>query len=296
MKKVIISGAAGFLGVSTTKEFLDRGYEVYALLRPDSEHNKRLDEFGSGLHRIEIDCSDFNSLSDVISSKCDIFIHLVSFGARDDFRVQKTNMEYCISALEGAASLGCSRYICIGSQAEIGLTDKVMNEDITLCPVSSYGAGKAAALYLTRDLAGRLGVDWIWGRIFSLYGKYAPPESLIPNLIRKLKADEDIYLSSCEQNWDYLNTVDASRALVCLAERGHSGEIYNLSSGKYRQLKDYIEIAKNQFDYKGVIHYGSKNDPFISLQPVSDKIFDHTGWKANIDFGEGVRKLAYEED
>ena len=296
MKKVIISGAAGFLGVATTKEFLKQGYEVYALVRPGSAHNNRLSDLGKRLHLIELECKDFDKIKDHITDKCDFFIHLVSFGARDDFAVQKTNGEYCIKAVECAAATGCARYICVGSQAEIGPTDKVMYEDIPLNPVSSYGAAKASALYLTRNYAKTLGVDWIWGRIFSLYGEYAPEESMIPNLIKKLKNNEDIYLSSCEQNWDYVNTEDAARALVCLAEKGHSGEIYNIASVKYRKLKDYVESAKDLFDYRGVIHYGDINVPFISLQPDSTKIYEHTGWKAMIGFEEGVQKLAYEKD
>ncbi len=296
MKRVIISGAAGFLGLATTKEFLDQGYIVYALVRPGSGHNKRLYDLPGALFPVELECEDYSRIKEVISDKCDLFVHLVSFGARDDFKTQKTNMEYCIKALESAAITGCSRYICVGTQAEIGLSDKIMYEDIVLDPISAYGAAKASALYLTRYYAKQLGIDWVWGRIFSLYGECAPPESLIPNLISKLKSNEDIYLSSCEHNWDYLNTSDAAKALVCLAEKGHSGEIYNIAGGDYKPLKKYIESARNLFDYKGTIHYGTRIDPYISLQPDISKIYEHTGWKPIIKFEEGIRKLANEEN
>ena len=296
MKKVIITGAAGFLGYSTTKEFLKQEYEVYAIIRPQSDHNIRLSGLSGKLHRIELDCNNYDRLSQEVSEKCDLFIHLVSFGDRSDFSSQKTNMEYCLNALKSASSIGCKRFICIGTQAEIGITDKTMDESIALNPESAYGACKAAALYLTRDYAKRLGIDWIWARIFSLYGTYAPSDRLLPVLIRSFKANKDITLSSCEQNWDFLNVEDAARALVCLAESGYSGEVYNIASGEDKPLKYFIERAIELLKYTGSIRYGDRIDPFVSLQPDISKIKAHTGWIPMVSFDEGVLKLADEED
>ena len=296
MKKVIISGAAGFLGYSTTKEFLENDYEVYAILRPGSVHNTRLDDLVGPLHRIELLCDDYDQFPDLISDKCNLFIHLVSFGDREDFAMQKKNMEYCIKALECASVIGCGRYICIGSQAEIGITDDVIDENTNLNPVSGYGACKASAMYLTRYYAKQLGIDWIWARIFSLYGKYATSNRLLPDLIDALTNNKDISLSSCEQFWDYLNVKDAARALLFLAEKGHDGEVYNVASGENRSLMDYVESAKKLFDYKGNIYYGPRTEPFVSLKPSIDKIKAHTGWEPIIDFDKGVLELAYEKN
>ena len=80
MKKAVITGAAGFAGFSTTIELLNQGYEVYAILRPGSEHNSRFSSYEENLHLIELDCKDFDSIHDHIHAACDAFYHLAWFG------------------------------------------------------------------------------------------------------------------------------------------------------------------------------------------------------------------------
>ena len=288
MKKAVITGAAGFAGYSTTIELLNSGYEVYAVLRPNSEHNERLSYHTDNIHLIELDCSDFGKIPMVVDSECDVFIHLAWFGGRDDFSVQTDNIGYCLSALESAAALKCKRFIGIGSQAEYGLCDSLISEDTKTAPINAYGAAKLAALYLSKRRAEQLGVEWIWGRIFSLYGDKEPSGRLFPDLINSLRTDRAINLSSCEQNWDYLNVKDGAKAIVALAEKGHPGEIYNIANGDYRSLKSFVEEARDLLNSKSDIEYGPKADPFVSLQPDVSKIYNHTGWKPDISFREGV--------
>lgn len=296
MIRAVITGAAGFAGFSTTREMLNRGYEVYAVLRPGSAHNKRLDVLDGKLHLIELDCVDFDKISDYISEECDVFYHLAWFGGRDDFAVQMDNIDYCIKAIESAAKLKCKLFIGIGSQAEYGVVDGIMSENLLPNPFSAYGSAKVAAMYLSRRRAEQLGLDWIWGRIFSLYGDYEPSGRMFPDLIMKLKNNQDIRLSSCEQNWDYLHVRDAANAIIALGEKGHSGEIYNIANGDYKPLKEFVEAAKKHFSYEGNLTYGEKADPFISLSPDVSKIKKHTGWNPVIGFDEGVIELVDEEN
>ena len=93
MNKAVITGAAGFAGFSVTKELLEKGYEVYAVLRPGSDHNRRLDGLSSNLRTVELDQSDFDRISDVIFEPVDLFFHLAWSGARDDFKAQYLNVE-----------------------------------------------------------------------------------------------------------------------------------------------------------------------------------------------------------
>ena len=296
MKKAVITGAAGFAGYSVTRELVDKGFEVYAVLRPGSEHNHRLCGLSEHIHLIELDQNDFDMIDQVISIDCDEFYHLAWAGKRDDFSEQVRNIDCCIKALESAGKLNCRRFIGIGSQAEYGICDTIMREDITPNPVNAYGAAKIAAMYLSKRRAEQLGIEWIWGRIFSLYGDLEPSGRMLSDLIYALKNNKDISLSSCEQQWDYLHVRDAAKAIVLLGELGHSGEIYNIANGSYRPLKEYVEEARRLFDYTGVIDYGPKADPLVALRPDVTKIRNHTGWKPVIEFDEGVMRFAEEKD
>ena len=114
---------------------------------------------------------------------------------------------------------------------------------------------------------------------------------MLPALIKELKAGNDFHLSSCKQYWDYLNVIDGAEALISLAEKGMSGEIYNVASGDCRQLKDYVETVREIIGSDGRVIYGDDPEPFVSLRPDVSKIMNDTGWSPRISFEEGIREL-----
>ncbi len=289
--KVIVTGAAGFAGYSVTNELVKQGHEVYAILRPNSSHNKRFDGMPANLHRVELDCSDFDKIADAVECKCDIFYHLAWFGGRDDFEGQNANIDYTIKAVESAGKAGCKRFVGIGSQAEYGVSQGLIKEDDMPRPVNAYGAAKVAAMYLTKRRAEQLNIEWIWGRIFSLYGDHEPEGRMLPDLLMKLTRNETVSLSSCEQNWDYLHVRDAAEAIVALGEKGKDGNIYNIAHGSYKPLKEFVEEAKGVLDSCSTINYGDRVTPFISLQPDVSKIKEHTGWSPRVTFEDGIKSF-----
>lgn len=292
--RAVVTGAAGFAGYSLTMALLDKGYDVYAVLRPNSEHNKRFDRAIDNLKLIELDCKDFDLIPERIEESCDVFYHLAWFGGRDDFVVQNNNIDYNLKAVESAARLNCKRFIGIGSQAEYGLVSDIIYEDILPKPINAYGSAKIAAMHLSKIRCEQLGIEWMWGRIFSLYGDYEPEGRMLPDLLHKLVNNEEVHLSSCEQNWDYLHVKDAANAIVAIGENGKVGEVYNIANGNYRKLIEYVDEAKHTLNSDSKIIYGKKAEPFVSLQPSVDKIQQDTGWTPCIGFKEGIK--AYVED
>ncbi len=289
--KVIVTGAAGFAGYSLTKELLNKGYEVYAILRPGSKHNERFVRGEENLHLVELDCEDFDKIPIEINEDCDVFYHLAWFGGRDDFTGQNANIDYNIKALESAAKLNCKRFVGIGSQAEYGVCSGLITEDTLPKPVNAYGAAKVAAMYLSKRRAEQLGLDWLWGRIFSLYGDYEPDGRMLPDLLQKLNLNVEVNLSSCEQNWDYLHVRDAATAIVAIGEKGHAGEIYNIARGDFKPLKKFVELAKSTLNSNSIINYGNPPKPFISLQPDMSKLKKHSGWEPKIEFEKGIKEF-----
>ena len=287
-KSAVVTGAAGFTGYSLTMKLANLGYNVHAIVRPDSEHNKRIKH--PLVNIIELDYSAYDELASRINSKCDYFYHLVWCGGRDDFGIQMKNIDYSLVTLEEAHKLGCKRFICTGSQAEYGIQKDIITEDVLPNPINSYGVSKLSAMYLTKRRAEQLGIDWIWGRIFSLYGKYEPSGRLFSDLIKNMLDGKSMDLSSCRQFWDYLNVEDAADALVALAEKGKNGNIYNIANGDYKELKWYVEEMKKITFSRSEILYGDDPEPFISLKPSVDKIMKDTGWKPKIKYNVGVKK------
>ncbi len=288
--KAIVTGAAGFTGCILCEVLRKSGIEVYAIVREGSEHNKRLETEDSKLHVIEARLGHLTEDSLDIPADCDLFFH-IAWGGSKDVAGQYMNVEYTMDALRAAKKYGCKRFIATGSQAEYGVVPMSENqtEDRMPDPFTAYGTCKVAACYLSRQLAKELGIEWIWGRIFSLIGRYEPSGRMLPDLYAALTRGEQFNISSCRQNWDYLDVYDAAEAILALALKGRGGKIYNIAHGEYRPLRQYTEELYKILGQRGKIIYGDDPSPLVSLQPSVDKIRQDTGWQPKRSFEQSIR-------
>lgn len=290
MKKCIVTGAAGFTGYSLVEKLIDHGYFVYAVVRPQSEHNVRLEGMRN-VQLVQAYISEYGQLDEKIKDPCDAFFHLAWQGGRYDFASQYQNIEYSLGALEAAVKLGCKRFICTGSQAEYGPQKGLITEETCPHPADAYGAAKLAACLLTRQRAADLDIEWIWGRIFSLYGKYEAETRMLPALVKSLRENKDFSMSTNgRQNWDYLYVSDGAEALIALMEKGKNGEIYNIANGAYRPMREYVDMAKEFVGSTACVAYNETNVSLYSLQPSNEKIKRDTGWLPQVEFCSGLER------
>lgn len=295
IEQAIVTGAAGFTGANLVGRLLEEKIKVLAVVRPGSSHNARIEGM-PGCCLIACDASDYAVLSEKVKQSGwdenarSVCFHLLNTGGKS-VREQMKNIPYAVEMVEIAHDLGCCRFIATGSQAEYGVVppEQMTVETLPLRPVTAYGISKVAACDLTRLRAKELGMEWIWGRIFSLIGRYEPSGRMLPDLYHGLKREDAAQLTSCMQNWDYLDVRDAAEALLALARKGRDGEIYNIAHGAYRSLKEYTEELRREFFPNGIIHYGKDPNPYISLQPSVEKIRLDTGWKPAFEFQDSVR-------
>ncbi len=289
MKRAIVTGAAGFTGAVLCEVLRKKDIEVYALVRNGSEHNRRLDTTDRGLHVLDARLGALDGFDLHAGNEYDFFFHLAWTGG-SSVEEQNLNIDYTLDALRMAKKVGCRRFIATGSQAEYGVVpmNEYQTEDREPAPFTAYGIAKVKSCKESRNLAEKLDVEWIWGRIFSLIGKYEPVSRMLPGLYHALKDGKEFKLSSCRQNWDYLDVYDAAEALLALAERGHAGEIYNIANGNYKPLRKYTEELRQNVNPTGMIIYGEDPDPFVSLQPSIVKIQRDTGWKPMRSFEDSI--------
>lgn len=288
MKKCIVTGAAGFTGCNLVERLLAAGYFVYCVVRENSAHNKRLENLAN-VQLVYADLAEYKNLYQQIKEPCEVVFHLAWQGGRYDFAAQYQNVEDTLGVLEAAKKIGCKRFVCTGSQAEYGPQKGLITEETCPHPIDAYGSAKLAACILTRQRAMDLGIEWIWGRIFSLYGKYEAETRMLPALVKSLRENKDFQMATDgRQNWDYLYVSDGAEALIALLEKGKTGEIYNIAHGNYRMMREFVGLVEKFVGNTACVVYDETNISLYSLQASSEKLKRDTGWLPQVEFCSGL--------
>lgn len=233
------------IGVALIEECLRHDIEIYALVRSSSGKAGRL-PLSDKIHLTDCSLEDLSDLPGRIPGGCDTFYH-IAWGNTGEARnksteLQSRNIFYTLQAVRAAAELGCRRFIGAGSQAEYGPMDvEKISPDSPVNPSTPYGASKLAAGHLAGMLCRELGMECIWPRIFSVYGKYEKETTMVASGLRKMLAGEPTEFTPAMQRWDYLYSRDAGRAFYLIGEKGKGGSVYCVGSGQARPLKEYIE-------------------------------------------------------
>ena len=245
MKRIVVTGATSMIGVALIEECLRHDIEIYAVVRSSSGKAGRL-PLSEKIHLTDCSLENLPDLPGRIPGGCDTFYH-IAWGNTGEARnksteLQSRNIFYTLQAVRAAAELGCSRFIGAGSQAEYGPMDvEKISPDSPVNPSTPYGASKLAAGHLGGMLCRELGMECIWPRIFSVYGKYEKETTMVASGLRKMLAGEPTEFTPAMQRWDYLYSRDAGRAFYLIGEKGKGGSVYCVGSGQARPLKEYIE-------------------------------------------------------
>ncbi len=299
MKKVVVTGPTGVVGMALISKLMDEGIYVVAVCHRNSSRIRNIPH-SELVEIIECNLEDIDRLPELIKNTGDFecFFHLAwacTFGdSRNNIDAQIENIRYTINAVEVAARLGCRRFIGAGSQAEYGRCSDVLRPETPTFPENGYGIAKLCAGQLSRIRCEQLGIEHIWTRILSVYGPYDGENTLISSLIRKLKNGEHVSCTAAEQIWDYIYSEDVAEALYRIMDRGVSNKIYLIASGESHPLKYYIEIAKNCINPNVEIGYGEI--PYSSLQVMNlradiSELVNDTGIVLNMNFKRGIKNI-----
>lgn len=297
MKRAIITGATGAVGMALIQELISNNIEVLVFCRKGSKRNEQIPK--NPLVTVRY-CSldQLVSVENDSNKKYDVFYHFAWEGttgaSRNDMYLQNRNVRYALDAVNAAHRFECHTFIGAGSQAEYGRVEGMLKPDTPAFPEMGYGMAKLCAGQMTRAAAHQLGMKHIWTRILSVYGPYDGEQSMVMSIINKLLNREVPKCTKGEQVWDYLYSGDAARAYYLLGEKGNDGKVYVLGSGQARPLREYIceirdSINKDaQIDF-GAIPYGEKQVMYLCAD--IKELSNDCEFMPNINFSLGIRKI-----
>ncbi len=301
-KRIVITGATGFIGRNVARRLLEEGAEVYALVRPESPQRNLLPVHGD-FHVLP---GTLDTAADSLSvlDRADGFLHFAWGGVNreeiDSPSVQEANVLGSLECLKEARRLGCGIFMDAGSRVEYGITpDGIMEESMECHPVNAYGKAKLEFYQKAAKLCRDWGMTYYHLRFFSVYGTGDHPWSIISTLTRELPKGNRVSLSACLHRWNFMNIADASRAVTELYRHsGGDGRVcaVNVASGDTRRLKEFVEEIHRLCGGKGSLEYGTfvqAKEGALSICPETKVLRELTDgtWKETISFARGIQEM-----
>ncbi len=252
----VVSGSTSFIGSGLIETLIEKQVKVYALCRFSGKNMWRLPKHDLVIP-VDYDMTQMEQVE--LPEKCDVFYHLAwSTAEKNEFYLQNLNVKYTLDGVHLAKRLGCEKFLFAGSQAEYGLANVPLDENTPCFPVTGYGMAKLCAGQMGRAEAKKLGMDFIYTRILSVYGEKDNPNTLYSYLMRCFQEGIAPELTSCEQVWDYMPIEICSEILWHLSEESNSDKIYVIGTGEGRILKDFVLELRKQYAPDSGVLFGVK--------------------------------------
>lgn len=282
--KALITGSSGFIGSHLYTELKTNGYKVVKCdLRCSDDC-------------ISLDIMNQEMIQAVIEEQTpDIIINMagqanVGLSWKKPQLTFQLNTVGLINILEAVKNVNpLIRVIAIGSSDEYGKLKELGNnvtEDIPVNPISPYAISKQAQEQFAQLYVSSYGMDICMTRLFNLGGPGQAKGYMISDFSSGIAEVESgkrqfITVGNLDSARDFTHVEDACKAVRLIAEKGHSGEVYNICSGITHKAQDVLDMLIEKAKKTIVI----KQDPSLirpSDTPVvcgnHDKLTAHTGW------------------
>ncbi len=248
-KRVLVTGANGFIGYHLVKKLAEVNATVYALASPESTLHRLRHITDSNVHIVRCDLLDPVLLDKTGDKICpQIVFHLASYGVypnqTDLLRVSHVN-GFGLTNLLVALRDRFESFIYTGTSIEYGHKKTPMKETDLLEPNNFYGATKAGNTLLLQAYAMYHKKKIITLRPFYIYGPGEGETRLIRTIIQACLEDRELPLTSFNETRDFVYVADLIRAYLIAASdqvRGH--HIINIGSGVETSFRQVIETIE----------------------------------------------------
>ena len=327
MKKILVTGGAGFIGSNFIPYFVDNNPNYYVInidkLTYAGDLANLIDVSQNSRYEfIQGDICDRNLIEEIFDkNSIQGVIHFaaeshVDNSIKDPAIFMKTNVLGTFTLLDVAYKSWMkgpfekreeyqnSRFLHISTDEVYGTLGKegLFEETTPYAPNSPYSASKASSDMVVRSYYHTFGLDVVTTNCSNNYGPKQHDEKLIPTVIRKALAEDSIPIYGRGENIrDWLYVLDHCKGIELAYQKGKSGETYNIG-GRNERNNNYIasticEILdrkaprNNGKSFKELISY-VEDRPGHDMRYAIDasKIENELGWQADENFETGIEK------
>lgn len=253
-KKILITGADGFIGSHLTEMLVQKGAKVKALSYYNSFNYWGWLEVLDCLNDIEVvsgDVRDPHFCKEIIKD-IDVVFHLAaliaipySYVAPDSY--VDTNIKGTLNICQAAKENGCERVIHTSTSEVYGTAQYVpIDEKHPLQPQSPYSASKIGADQMAMSFHLAFGLPVTIARPFNTFGPRQSARAVIPTIIGQIAAGKkQIKLGDLSPTRDFNYILDTCRGFIALAESNKTiGDVINIGSGVEISIGDTLSLIK----------------------------------------------------
>ena len=294
MKKVIITGASGFIGKALTSKLIKEKIIVYAIVR---NKNSMVDiEKNDFLYIIEADFTTYDKLSEMINDDIDVFYHFAwdgTYGAKlTDYELQISNIKNSCDVLREAQKIGCKKFIMAGTINELEIKSYMNLESFEPRLACIYGISKLAFELIGKTIAFQNGIEFCTAVIGSVFGPGDNSRMIQNVLIKKFIDSEKPKLVEGNYLYDWIYIDDATEQLSAIGKKGKNFRNYYIGHNTLRTFKEIVLEVRDIVNPKMEIEFGEiKDTSFIDYSQIDiNSVYEDTGILPVCDFKESILK------
>ncbi|GHU64196.1 dTDP-glucose 4,6-dehydratase [Clostridia bacterium] len=304
MKKVILTGACGFLGSALTKRLLQSGIKVFAV-DIDKTKIESMSAFGDVIP-IVAKFEEYEQLpayfqTNFPDEKIDVFYHFAWQGGLDialkDYKLQLINAFYTCKALEQAEKIGCTKFVFAQTYNYYEIMNFVnfgVSADFEPRYTNIYSAAKVAAELIAKTIAFNGNIEYCSGAVCMTYGENNKSKNLANVVIRKLSNHEVPTLIEGNTFYDLIYVSDVATAFEAIGRKGKNQKTYYVGHRSLRTFRDWISDIRDVLFPDGELIFGGyKDTQNIDWGKVDlDALYIDTGFECTADFTESIQCTA----
>lgn len=303
-KKILITGAAGFVGSHLTEFFIKKGYNVIAFDRYNSFNSFGWLDYSKYRKNIEFilgDIRDYDSVFKAVK-KANSVIHLaaligIPYSYISPIAYIKTNVEGTYNVLEACKNNKIDQILVTSTSEVYGSAQtKSINENHPYNAQSPYAASKVAADHLSLSYYKSFETPVKIVRPFNIYGPRQSARAVIPTILSQALNGIEIKLGNINTTRDLTYVEDTCNGFYKIFKSSHFyGEVINIGSNNEITPKEIVkkveEIKGDKLKIKSQsIRLRPRKSEVLRLRCNFNKINQKLGWKPEISFSNGIRK------